>query len=75
MLLAVGLDPESLCEIDATNTGWKERLTSGAFIITDAASAGELPSFCRPHVFRLIADSAIAELKQCCGPQRVVTLE
>lgn len=67
MLLAVGLAPESLCEIDAASEGWKDRLTAGSFVVTDVATASELPSFCLLNVFRLIADSSIAELRQCCG--------
>ena len=66
MLLAVGLPPESLCEIDATCRGWSDRLTHEALVVTDVAVASELPSFCRTNVFRLIADSSLAELKQCC---------
>lgn len=63
MLLAVGLSPESLSEIDAAQEGWRDRLTRGRFLVADAAIAQEMPEFCKPHVFRLIADSAVAELR------------
>ena len=71
MLLAVGLDPDSLCEIDAASDGWRDRLTTGAFVVTDVAAASELPSSCRVNVFRLIADSSIAELKHFVTNQDV----
>ena len=66
MLLAVGLDPQALCEIDAGAAGWKDRLTSDAFVVSDVVAASDLPSRCRAHVFCLVADSSIAELKQYC---------
>jgi hypothetical protein len=67
MLIAVGLDPECLCEIDATIVGWQERLGMGAFVVTDIVSVRELPDGFQARVFRVIADSSIAELKQFCG--------
>jgi DNA-binding transcriptional regulator YhcF (GntR family) len=67
MLVAVGLDPECLCEVDAAHKGWQDRLTLSALVITDVVIARELPAGCRASVFRVIADSSIAELKQLCG--------
>jgi DNA-binding transcriptional regulator YhcF (GntR family) len=71
MLVAVGLDPECLCEVDAASTGWQDRLSLSAFVITDIVAARELPAGCRAKVFRMIADSSIAELKQYCGGRRL----
>jgi DNA-binding transcriptional regulator YhcF (GntR family) len=67
MLIAVGVDPISLCEIDATSSGWRDRIGRNAFVITDILAARELPEGCHAKVFRVIADSSIAELKRCCG--------
>jgi DNA-binding transcriptional regulator YhcF (GntR family) len=67
MLVAVGLDPECLCEVDANSSGWPDRLGLSALVITDAVAAKELPKGCAARVFRLIADSSIAELQQLCG--------
>jgi DNA-binding transcriptional regulator YhcF (GntR family) len=67
MLVAVGLDPECLCEVDAASTGWQNRLSLSAFVVTDVVSARELPAGCQAKVFRMIADSSIAELKQYCS--------
>jgi DNA-binding transcriptional regulator YhcF (GntR family) len=67
MLLAVGLDPECLCEVDAASQGWQGRLSLSALVVTDVVAARELPAGCQARVFRVIADSSIAELKQYCG--------
>jgi DNA-binding transcriptional regulator YhcF (GntR family) len=67
MLIAVGLHPDSLSEIDAASPGWQDRLGRGTLIVADIVTARELPSGCQPQVFRVIADSSIAELKQFCS--------
>jgi len=67
MLIAVGLDPDSLSEIDANTHGWQERLARNALVVADVIAARELPAGSEPRVFRVIADSSIAELKQFCG--------
>ena len=67
MLIAVGLDPEALCEIDATSPAWQDRLGRSAFVVADVVAARDLPNGCLAKVFRVIADSSIAELKQLCG--------
>jgi GntR family transcriptional regulator len=69
MLLAVGLSPDALCEIDAAMNGWRDRIIAGAFVVSDVATTDELPSFCQPNVFRLIADASIAELKDMTANQ------
>jgi DNA-binding transcriptional regulator YhcF (GntR family) len=66
VLIAVGLDPECLCEIDATLSGWQDRATAGALVIADAVAARGLPSGCPAKTFRVIADSCIEEMKQLC---------
>ncbi len=67
MLIAVGVDPLSLCEIDAATSGWRDRIGANAFVITDIVTARELPARCQAKVYRVIADSSIAEMKQLCG--------
>jgi hypothetical protein len=67
MLIAVGLDPDSLSEIDATVSGWQERLGHRSIAVTDIVTAREIPTGCQARVFRVIADSSLAELKQFCG--------
>jgi len=67
MLLAVGLDPACLCEVDATLDGWPDRLRLSALVVTDVITAGSLPATCRTRVYRVIADSSLAELQRVCS--------
>jgi hypothetical protein len=67
MLIAVGLDPEALCDIDAVGHAWQDRLGRSAFVVADMVVARQLPDGCQAKVFRVIADSSIAELRQLCG--------
>jgi DNA-binding transcriptional regulator YhcF (GntR family) len=67
MLIAVGLDPDSLSEVDAGADGWQDRLSRNALVVADVVAARELPPDCQARVFRVIADSSVAELKQFCG--------
>jgi DNA-binding transcriptional regulator YhcF (GntR family) len=67
MLIAVGFDPDALSEIDASNAGWQGRVARNALVVADVMVARELPPASEPRVFRVIADSSIAELKQFCG--------
>jgi hypothetical protein len=67
MLIAVGLEPECLCEVDASSGGWRDRLGISGLAVTDVVSARELPAGCQTKVFRIISDSSISQLKQFCG--------
>jgi DNA-binding transcriptional regulator YhcF (GntR family) len=66
MLIAVGLDPDALCEIDASNQEWQQRIGHGAFVVADVVAARELPAGCHAKIFRVVADSSLADLKQLC---------
>jgi DNA-binding transcriptional regulator YhcF (GntR family) len=67
MLIAVGIDPECLHDVDAASAGWQNRLSQTALVVTDVLAARQLPAGCLARVFRVIADSSIAELEQFCG--------
>ena len=67
LLIAVGVDPISLCEVDMSGSGWRDRIGRNAYVVTDVVAARELPAGCDAKVYRVIADSCIAELRQCCG--------
>ena len=67
MLIAVGFDPDALSEIDALSAGWQGRVARNALVVADVIVARELPPDSEPRVFRVIADSSLAELKQFCG--------
>jgi len=64
MLLAVGLDPTCICEVDANLEGWQDRLRLSDLVVTDVVAAGEMPPTSHPRVYRVIADSSIAELQR-----------
>ncbi len=67
MLIAVGIDPECLHEVDAASAGWQDRLSLTALVVTDVLAARQVPAGRPVRVFRVVADSSIAELKQFCG--------
>lgn len=64
MLIAVGLDPDCLCDIDASISGWQERVPSGTLVITDVVAARSLSRGNQAKIFRVIADSSLSELAQ-----------
>ena len=66
ILIAVGLDPECLCEVDTRPANWQDRITAGALIVTDVVTARSLPADCQSKVFRVVADSSLAEIKTLC---------
>jgi DNA-binding transcriptional regulator YhcF (GntR family) len=63
MLGALKIDPDSLSFRDAREPDWQRGLRAGTFVITDAATAEQIPSGVRVRVFRIIADSSLAELR------------
>jgi hypothetical protein len=67
MLIAVGLDPDCLCDVDTSCEGWLERLSGNALAVCDVVSARHIPNGCRVKVFRVVADSSIQELKHLCA--------
>ncbi len=67
MLIAVGLDPACLCEIDSALDGWQERARAATLVIADIVAAASLPAGCKTRIFRVIADVSLAEMKQLCG--------
>jgi hypothetical protein len=70
MLLAVGLDPACLCEVDAALEGWRDRLRLSTLVVTDLVTARELPQPAPARVYRVIADSSLADLKRVCASHR-----
>ena len=63
MMIAAGLAPESLLVCDANKPGWKRGLTTTAAVVCDAITASKLPRGCRPIIFRLVSEAAIAQLR------------
>lgn len=64
ILVAVGIDPDSISFRDAREPGWQRGLRSSAFVITDALTVRTLPAGCDARVFRIIADSSVQELRR-----------
>jgi DNA-binding transcriptional regulator YhcF (GntR family) len=67
MLIAVGLEPDAIVELDTGTAGSRERLAHDALVVADVIAARGLPEGCDSRVFRVIADSSIAELRQFCA--------
>jgi DNA-binding transcriptional regulator YhcF (GntR family) len=63
MLIAAGIAPESLIVCDAAKPGWKRGLAQTAAVVCDAVTAPELPKGCRAIEFRLLAASALEQLR------------
>jgi DNA-binding transcriptional regulator YhcF (GntR family) len=63
MLSALKIDPDSLSFRDAREPDWQKGLRAGTFVITDAATAEQIPAGVRVRVFQVIADSSLAELR------------
>ena len=64
MLVAVGLHPDSLCDIDPGLDGWQERLGTGALVVADVVAARAVPAGFDVRVFRMIAEASLTELSQ-----------
>jgi len=67
MLIAVGLEPACLCDVDTAVDSWQERAQASALSVTDVVAAADLSQTCLTKVFRVIADASLAEIKQYCG--------
>jgi hypothetical protein len=63
VLAAVNIDPDSLSFRNTAEKGWERGLRASSFVITDAATASRMPPGVRVRVFRVIADSSLAELR------------
>ena len=64
MLVAAGFAPECLLLRDATKPGWKRGLDTAVAVVCDAAIEHELPAGSRAIVFRLLSESALADLRK-----------
>lgn len=66
-LVAAGLEPDALDLRDAREPGWERGLRSSAHVITDALTARNLPRGLPARVYRVVADSSLAELQSFVG--------
>jgi len=66
VLVAWGLDPARISLRNAKEPGWRSgfgHLSQDTLMIADTLVAARIPTHCRLHVFRLIADGAMEELR------------
>ncbi len=63
-LTAAGIDPDAINSRDARDKGWQKGLRASVFVITDVVTEKQLPEGCTARVFRIIADSSLAELQE-----------
>ena len=64
VLVAAGLDADTLVFRDAHAIGWDKGLRASSLIITDSLTAGKLPAGLDVRVFPLIADASLDELRR-----------
>jgi DNA-binding transcriptional regulator YhcF (GntR family) len=64
VLVAAGLDPDSLSFRNAQERGWQRGLKSAALVITDSLMIHELPSGCDVRLFTIISDSSLDEIQK-----------
>jgi GntR family transcriptional regulator len=64
ILVAAGLDPDTLSFRDARERGWQRGLRSAALVVTDSHMIDELPVGCEVRLFKILSDSSLAELRQ-----------
>lgn len=63
ILVAAGLDADSLSFRDARENGWQKGLLSSTLVITDSLMARQLPRGLKTRVFRIVSDSSLDDLR------------
>jgi len=64
VLVAAGLDPDTLSFCNAQERGWQRGLKSAALVITDSTMVHELPPGCEVRRFNVLSDSTLDELQK-----------
>lgn len=67
MLSAVGIELDCLCEVDATLSGWRERIRGEGPVITDVVTGRELAALPNLKIFQVIANSSVEQLRTRIG--------
>ncbi|MBI3650094.1 MAG: GntR family transcriptional regulator [Acidobacteria bacterium] len=63
VLVAAGIDPETICFRHPDEADWQKGLHTNWLVITDALTAERMPPGCNFRVFRIIADASLDELR------------
>jgi DNA-binding transcriptional regulator YhcF (GntR family) len=66
MLIAAGMPPDSLFEVNATRATWRESIQAATLVVTDAKVAPEVPAGIPLRVFYMVGESCIDELRHLC---------
>ncbi len=64
ILVAAGLDPDSLSIRNAQERGWQRGLKSAALVVTDSVMVRELPTGCEVSLFTILSDSSLDEVRR-----------
>lgn len=64
ILVAAGVDADTICFRDAKRRDWQKGLAASWLVITDALTAEKIPASCTHRVFHIIADSSLDELRR-----------
>jgi DNA-binding transcriptional regulator YhcF (GntR family) len=64
ILIAAGLDPDSLSFRNAQERGWQRGLKSAALVVTDSVMVRELPAGCEASLFTILSDSSLNEVRR-----------
>lgn len=65
ILVAAGVEPDTLALRDAREPGWQKGLRSTSLVITDTKMAGHIPVGCNVREFQLISEASLKELREC----------
>jgi hypothetical protein len=64
ILVAAGLDPDSLSFRNAQERDWQRGLKSAALVVTDSLMVRELPAGCEVSLFTILSDASLDELRR-----------
>ena len=64
LLVAAGLDPDSLSFRNAQERGWQRGLKSAALVVTDSLMVHELPAGCKVSLFTILSDASLDEVRR-----------
>jgi len=67
ILVAAGLDSDSLSIRNAQERGWQRGLKSAALVVTDSVMVRELPAGCEVSLFTILSDSSLDEIRRIAG--------
>ena len=64
ILVAAGLDPDSLSFRNGQERGWQRGVKSAALVVTDSVMVRELPAGCEVSLFTILSDLSLDEIRR-----------